>query len=319
MTFKQDEIVLDVTAIKPKLKHTTIFQYFDALEPGESFVITNDHDPKPLYYQMLSERGQNFYWQYLQDGPDTWQVRITRMADEQQVTVGELAAEDMRKAEVFKQYGIDFCCGGYKTLDEACAEKGLNKSEVEAAIESNEYQSNPYVRFQEWKPAFLADFIEENHHHYVKNKIPEIKQYVHKIAQVHGGSHPELHQLKEAFGELAEELKNHMQKEEEILFPYIRHLQEAVMNNQKPEEPSFGSVENPIRMMEQEHHDAGENMDQIRSITSGYTLPEDACASYQFAFQMLEEFERDLHQHIHLENNILFPRAKEMEQWTAGN
>lgn len=319
MISEKDEIVLDVTLIEPKQKHPTIFQYFDALEPGESFVISNDHDPKPLYYQMLGERGQTFYWEYLEEGPETWKVRITKMTGEQQETVGELAARDMRKAEVFKQYGIDFCCGGNKTLDEACEEKGVNKAEVEKELENNQAQGHQYVRFREWKPAFMADFIEENHHEFVKHRIPEIKKYLHKIAQVHGANHPELHQLKEAFGELAEALKSHMQKEEEILFPYVRELQKAIVNKQELKEPHFGNVENPIHMMEQEHNDAGENMDQIREITSDYTPPADACASYNFAFQMLEEFEGDLHQHIHLENNILFPEAKEMEKWAREN
>ena len=318
MISQQDEIILDVTAIEPKHKHPTIFQYFDALEPGESFVISNDHDPKPLYYQMLGERGQTFYWEYLEEGPETWKVRLTKMTGEQQETVGELAAKDLRKAEVFKKYGIDFCCGGSKTLDEACEEKGLDKESVEKELEGNQTQAMQFVRFNQWKPAFLADFIVENHHQFVKNRIPEIKKYLHKIAQVHGPNHPELHNLKDAFSYLADELKHHMKKEEDILFPYVRELQEAVMKNRTTEKPHFGSVENPIRMMEQEHQNAGDNMENIRRITSDYTPPEDACASYHFAFQMLEEFDGDLHQHIHLENNILFPEAKKMEEWVSG-
>lgn len=311
---QQEETVLDVTVIEPRQKHATIFQYFDALEPGESFVISNDHDPKPLYYQFLGERGQVFSWEYLEEGPQTWKVRIGKLDQEQKETLGELAAKDLRKAEVFKKYGLDFCCGGSKTLDEACEDKQIDKEALQQELKATDEAQPQFIRFNEWAPTFLADFIVHNHHKYVKERIPEIQKYLNKIAKVHGRNHPELHEVESTFANIAADLTDHMQKEEMILFPYIHQLQEALDEGQKPRSPEFGTVSNPIQMMEQEHQEAGETMETIRKQTSDFQLPEDACASYQLSFQMLEEFEGDLQQHIHLENNLLFPQAKEMEK-----
>jgi uncharacterized protein (DUF2249 family) len=129
------EKIVDVPSLEPRLKHPTIFQTFDELQPGESFIIHNDHDPKPVYYQLLGERGDVFTWEYLLQGPDFWDIRVTRRGEEEQETIGQIAAKDLRKAEVFKKFGIDFCCGGKKTVREVCAEKGIDATIVEKELQ----------------------------------------------------------------------------------------------------------------------------------------------------------------------------------------
>ena len=278
--------------------------------------IHNDHDPKPLYYQLLGERGNIFVWEYLEQGPEWWKVRIVRrITSENDETLGQIAAKDLRKAEIFQRYGLDFCCGGKKTVKQACKEKGLDVTKIEQELQQAD--KNPVTRplpYSDWSLDFLADYIVNTHHSYVKKSLPEIRGYAAKVAQVHGSSHPELPAVQQLVEEVARELTSHMLKEEKVLFPYIKDLV-AANNNEKPLQAAhFGTVQNPINMMEMEHEMVGKNLEEIRMLTNNYALPEDACASYRLLFRMQEEFENDLHIHIHLENNILFPKALEIER-----
>jgi regulator of cell morphogenesis and NO signaling len=308
---------LDVTLIEPRLKHPTIFQRFDALKGGESFVIHNDHDPIPLYYQMIAERGQTFEWEYLLKGPEIYEVKITKLnVGETSKTIGELVVSDYRKAEVFRKFGLDFCCGGKRTVKEACEKKGINPELVEAELKAVEQtgNGNRHLDFNSWDLDFLADYIINTHHKYVRESIPMLDELSQKVARVHGDRHPELIEIEKHYREVSEELTMHMQKEEYILFPFIKKLALAKKNGETPEAPGFGTIENPIRMMEAEHVSAGENLEAARQLSNNYTLPEDACNSYRILFAKLDEFERDLHDHVHLENNILFPKAIQLEK-----
>ncbi len=307
---------LDVTKIEPRLKHPSIFEKFDALADGQSFVIHNDHDPVPLYYQMIAERGQIFEWEYLKKGPEIFEVKITKLkAGEKSKTIGELVASDYRKAEVFRKFGLDFCCGGHKTLKEACDKKGINVLEVESAIAEIEKTSkNNQQDFNNWELDFLADYIVITHHKYVTEAIPMLNEFSAKVARVHGSSHPEVIEIAKHYNAVAEELSMHMPKEENILFPYIKSMVEAKRKELPISSPGFGTIANPIRMMEAEHVSAGGNMEKVNELSNGYAPPVDACASYRVLFAKLKEFEEDLHQHIHLENNILFPKAIELEK-----
>lgn len=307
---------IDVTLLVPRMKHPTIFQRFDELSDGEDLTISNDHDPKPLYYQLLSERGEIFQWDYLQQGPERWVVRITKNISANSKTVGEIAASDWRKADVFRKFGIDFCCGGKKTLEEACAESNVDRARLESEL--NQLPSVSAARplpFNEWKLDFLADYIVNTHHTYVRKSLPDIRGYAYKVAAVHGEFHPEVREVHRLVEDLAEELTSHLAKEENILFPYVKAL---VSGEQITSACNFGSVANPIAVMEHEHDSAGEILRQIRALTHGYKVPADACASYNLLYKMLEEFETDLHTHIHLENNILFPKALTLERERAG-
>ncbi len=307
---------LDVTVLEPRQKHPTIFRYFDDLEEGESLVIHNDHDPKPLYYQLLGERGNIFSWEYLEQGPLVWEVKISKnISGEAGETLGEIATKDLRKAEIFKKYGLDFCCGGKKTLKQACAEKGLDAAAIEQELAQTNISANLRpLPYNDWSIDFLADYIQNMHHGYVRKTLPEIRSYAAKVAAVHQQEHPELIQIAELVEEIHEELSAHMVKEEKVLFPYVKELVKAKANTQPLYAAQFGTVQNPINMMEMEHEMVGKNLEQIRLLSKNYALPADACASYKLLFSLLNEFESDLFIHIHLENNILFPKALQLEK-----
>lgn len=312
--------ILNVTLIEPRLKHPTIFEYFDALKEGEEFTILNDHDPKPVYYQLLGERGDIFVWKYLEQGPEWWKVGIKKkVSGANDETLGQIATKDLRKAEIFKKYGLDFCCGGKKTVKEACAEKGLDVTVVEHELQQAEKEttSSPLPRplpYNDWKLDFLADYIVNTHHSYVKASIPELIKYADKVAKVHGGHHQELLDIRQLVEEMSAEMTEHMEKEETFLFPYIKELVLTKKKDQESGRNSVNAVKKPIELMEKEHEIVGKSLSDIRMLSNGYALPEDACASYGLLYKMLEEFEGDMFTHIHLENNILFTKALEIEK-----
>jgi regulator of cell morphogenesis and NO signaling len=307
---------LNVTALEPRQKHPAIFEIYDQLQLGEAFVIDNDHDPKPLYYQLLAERGPVFGWEYLENGPTLWKVKISKNGKNgNEPTIGEIVTQDYRKAQVFKSFGIDFCCGGKKTIKEACLKKGINEVDVinalDAATSTTGGNENDY---QKWDIGFLTDYIINTHHQYVKENTSFITELANKVARVHGQQHPELVKVAQLFNEVGKDLLLHLSKEEHILFPFIKELALIERNHGILPEASFGSVSNPIYIMESEHEHAGEILQEIREITADFKLPADACNSYTILYKKLDEYENDLHKHVHLENNILFPKAIATEQ-----
>jgi len=311
------EKVLNVTLLEPRLKHPTIFSWFDELSPGTGFTLQNDHDPKPLYYQLLGERGNIFDWEYLEQGPEIWRIHISKKpVDEKEETLGEIAAKDLRKVEVFKKYGLDFCCGGKKTVKEACRDKGLDVTKVEAELKNADksLSTAPPLRYNDWELDFLAEYIQNVHHDYTRKVTPDLSSYSAKVAKVHGNRHPELETISGLVNDVCTEMASHMVKEEKILFPYIKELVKAKRTGKDFQKGPFGSIQSPISIMEQEHDVVGRKMDMIRVLSKNYTLPEDACASYSYLFKLLQEFENDLFVHVHLENNILFPKSLELEQ-----
>ena len=222
--------------------------------------------------------------------------------------VGKIVAENFRTAKVFTEYGIDFCCKGAVKLSDACSTRGLDIEEVVEKLEviMQVADKSPY---QEMSLSQLIDHIVNVHHKYVEETIPALKFYLEKIERVHGDRHPELTAVRQEFFEAADALTIHMKKEEFVLFPYIKAMEEAKQSDFPLSKPHFGHIENPIAMMEDEHDTEGERFRRIDSLTQGYTPPVDACQTYRVAFSMLQEFEQDLHTHIHLENNVLFPKA----------
>ncbi len=307
------ENIINVTLIEPKLKHPTIFKRFDELNEGESLTIHNDHDPKPVYYQLLGERGNIFTWEYLEEGPEWWKVKIQkRISGENDETIGELATKDLRKIAVFKKYGLDFCCGGKKTVKEACAEKGLDVTKIEQELQqADKMPASHPIPYDEWNLDFLADYIVNTHHRYVRKNLPEITAYADKVMKVHSDRHPELIKINKLVQEVNTTLTAHLEEEENILFPKIKSL---VNGGAAQNVTNTASLKNLIDTTEAEHEIVGKELEIIRKLSNNYTLPEDACASYSLLFRMLDEFEDDLHLHIHLENNILFPKALQLEK-----
>jgi regulator of cell morphogenesis and NO signaling len=230
-------------------------------------------------------------------------------------TVGEIAAETPNATREFEKLGIDYCCGGSRTLGEVCAEAKISVDEVLARLEKSTAVTAPGDG-KDWRNLPLADLIEHitsTHHVFVREECPRIDALAAKVVGVHGKNHPELLQVQAVFSALAEELRVHLMKEEQVLFPFIFRLEESFVAGEPAPPAMFGPVVNPVRMMMQEHDGAGEALRALRSATSDYKTPADACISYRTLYQALQGFEADLHQHIHLENNILFPRAIAME------
>jgi len=231
-------------------------------------------------------------------------------------TVGELVTERPSRARVFERFGIDYCCGGRQTMVDAAAQKNVDQAALLAALREVDAQpATPEER--NWAKAPLAELIDhivKTHHKFTREETARLGTLLEKVCSVHGKNHPELFNIRDTFANLAAELRLHLMKEENILFPYIVRLEEAVIQKDPVLPAPFGTVQNPIRMMTQEHDGAGAALRQMREASNNFRLPQDACISYQTLYQALAGFEADLHQHIHLENNILFPRAVEMEE-----
>jgi regulator of cell morphogenesis and NO signaling len=230
-------------------------------------------------------------------------------------TVRDYAIETPQTIPVFEKLGIDFCCGGNRPLEEACASANLDLDQVLQSLETAIAEPvRPSDR--ELKSGSLAELISHivrTHHAYVRTQIPEVERLLDKVHSKHGENHPELTTIHSTFHVLAQELTMHMMKEENVLFPYIERMEEAVLQHEPILPPPFGTVANPVRMMEHEHQDAGVALKTLRATSQDYTPPEDACTSFRALYTALANFEKDLHQHIHLENNVLFPRALAME------
>lgn len=231
-----------------------------------------------------------------------------------QTVIGELVAQEYRTASVFKENGIDFCCNGNRTIQEVCDQKQIESAVLIALLESLiDQDSGSSLNYNSWPLDLLADYIEKIHHRYVQNGIQDITTFLGKIVSVHGKTHPELAIIAQLFAASAGELTAHMKKEELILFPYIRQLEQAKHSTTKLQ-AAFGSVQQPIRMMMHEHDTEGERFRKINVLTDGYHPPLDACNTYKVTYSLLKEFEDDLHLHIHLENNILFPKSIALEE-----
>jgi len=229
--------------------------------------------------------------------------------------IGQFVADDFRTAAVFNKYGIDFCCKGHKTIETVCDQKGIKSdSLLEELQDVLKNSPDPSVDYKTWPLDLLAEYIEKKHHRYVEEKIPVLRQFLGKLCHVHGERHPELFEVNQLFNASANELVSHMKKEELILFPYVKKMVKAKLENESLSAPPFGTVKNPITMMMQEHDNEGERFEKIAKLTDNYSTPADGCTTYRVTYAMLNEFEQDLHVHIHLENNILFPKAMKLEQ-----
>ena len=281
---------LDVTKIEPKFKHPTIFKYFDALNPGERFIIDNDHDPKPLYYELLAERGNIFTWEYLEQGPERFKVQITKNPAETTIQSGAIPEKDIKKAEFLKEKGVKFGCSD-------------SKSETTKSTD-----------YDEWELDELADYIVNTHHQYIKDNAQNLNGLAIKVSEHHGTDHPELHRVATQTHHFLQDLLDHIANEEEVLFPVIK--QGLARNNGSNEKMTYevGTLDHPISILLKEHEIAGEDLNFLRRITNNFTPPKNACNSFSYLYEKLKEFEADLLVHLRLENDYLFPRALELDK-----
>jgi regulator of cell morphogenesis and NO signaling len=236
----------------------------------------------------------------------TWTTRTT---------VGQLVTERPARARIFERLGIDYCCGGRLPLADACAKRGLDPDTVADQIRADDQAADAPDDGPDWAAASasdLADHIEATHHARLREQLPRLTAMAVKVAQVHGGRHPSLVQLRNVFERFALELNSHMAKEERILFPWIRLLEHNA-------DGAPAGVSNPVAQMIHEHDDAGDDLAQMRALTNGFTPPPDACGTWRVLLDELRQLEADMHQHVHKENNILFPKAIELDRARAAD
>lgn len=299
---------LNTTNYEPQFNYAEISEKINHLNSNENFVFQCRQDPNYLYNELSAKLGSSFRWESAENGQEGWEVKITKIDSSTSIpTIGEMVAKNYKKAEVFKKFGIDFCCGGKKSVAEACKEQAINFKDVERAL----FQVDLEValvpqNFDELGIENLIDYIVTTHHQYVINNIPILFDFINKVKEVHGHKFPETLIIAEKFQTIALELIDHMEKEEQVLFPRIKYLN----NKEIIKEDLICGIALPIETMENEHENVGRIFKEIRKITNHYTPPNGACTTFKIAYKKLHEFEEDLHQHIHLENNILFKKCE---------
>ena len=242
-------------------------------------------------------------------------MKELEMKDSELITlrIGDIVADNYHAAGVFKEFGIDFCCGGGVSLEKACEKRNIDIARVVAKLNLlHKSDLNPDQNYNAWEPGYLIDHIEKTHHNFVRTKTGEIAAYAEKVARVYGEQYPENVEIFEKFVALSKELLNHLESEEVRVFPLIRTIFEARMRGEKISQEIIDSLRKELDLMEKEHEGAGDIMKEIRELSNQFTPPADACRTYQILYLNLAGFEEDLHKHVHLENNILFKKAEQL-------
>ncbi|HQW45680.1 MAG: iron-sulfur cluster repair di-iron protein [Bacteroidetes bacterium] len=230
-----------------------------------------------------------------------------------ELKIADVVSENIKTADIFKKYGIDFCCGGGISIFKACEKKNIDYDELINELNHVDKHGMPTHNFNKWGLDFLADYIVNTHHAYVLDAFVLLDAYTNKVSKVHGVHHPPVLEIERFYQSVKAELLQHMHKEEGILFPYIKQLIQIKNGNDPKINFPFGSIQIPIQLMEKEHQNAGDALRQIATLSNNYTTPEWACNTFKALYAKLDEFEQDLHLHVHLENNILFPKAIDLE------
>ncbi len=232
---------------------------------------------------------------------------------DQQRTVGEIVAADFRTARIFDKYGIDYCCGGKIAFQDVCLEKGIDPAELSREIEA--VKKTPLEKsqnFSAWPSSFLADYIITTHHTYLRDNLDQIASYTRKIAEVHGEKHPEVREITAIFAGIVKDMYVHLKEEEDVCFPAIKRVEEAKKLGKSPSVEDIEIITRSLERFEAEHDEVGEAAHKISELSQNYSLPDDACNTFLITYQKLKEFEEDLHKHVHLENNVLFPKVSRL-------
>jgi regulator of cell morphogenesis and NO signaling len=228
-------------------------------------------------------------------------------------TIGKIVAEDYRTAKVFEGHGIDFCCGGNTALRTICKEKEIDIALLTQELEAA--KNKPVERsqdFSSWELSFLADYIVNVHHNYLKENMDKIDEYTGKIADVHGSNHPEVVKIAVIFSKIVIHLKAHLKEEEETFFPALKRVDANKKASTKPAGKDVEIMQESLKNLVAEHEEIGDAVHDIHRLATGYTIPDDVCNTFALTYRKLKEFEEDLHKHVHLENNILFPKARQL-------
>lgn len=237
-----------------------------------------------------------------------------RAAITAETTIGEIVAADYRTAGIFEGHGIDFCCGGKIPIAEACKAKGIELVALVSELES--LQHEPFDRSQNyssWSLSFLADYIVNTHHVYLKENDDQIVAYAQKIASVHGERHPEVIRIAAIFEKIATDLVAHLKEEEEVFFPALKRAEAARTNgSNQPDAKDRETIKNSLVRLHRDHEEVGDAIHEIRRLANGFKIPDDVCNTFMLTYRKLDEFEEDLHKHVHLENNILFLKAAQL-------
>jgi regulator of cell morphogenesis and NO signaling len=234
----------------------------------------------------------------------------TEQAIHDGMTVGRLVAEDYRISRVFEKYGIDFCCGGKVTLSEVCREKGIDPDVLMQEIETVKSMAlDRGQNYSSWSLSFLADYIVTTHHAYLRESMEEIAGYARKTAGVHGANHPEVIEISKIFDKIVTDMSAHLREEEEVFFPAVKRVEAAAKDGTETNAEDLATIRESLEKLGAEHDEIGDAIHAIRFLSKEYALPDDACNTYMVTYRKLQEFEDDLHKHVHLENNILFPKA----------
>lgn len=228
-------------------------------------------------------------------------------------TIGEIVAADYRTVKVFETHGIDFCCGGKVALSAICQEKGINPDTLLrdiAAIKTEQIDRSQ--NYSSWELPFLVDYIINTHHAYLKENDVKIASYAQKIAGVHGAHHPEVVEIATIFQKIATDMAAHLLEEEEVFFPAVKRADSERKNGNSPSKEDSNVIKESLAKLGREHEEIGDAIHAIRHLSKDFALPKDTCNTFMITYQMLKEFEDDLHKHVHLENNILFPKASQL-------
>lgn len=292
---------------------------FDSLQPGKGFIIHDDNDPHSIYSQMLKEKGDSFSWEYLEVGPKKWTVKISKKdPDHCGETIGEMAVADHRKALVLRKYGLDYSFKGKLTIKQACEEREISTKNVTRELSASGKHSLMYtINYSNWEIEYLVDFIITNHHQYTRKTLAQVTEIFRKNSNHIAQNHPAVLPVLDLFIQLKDAMMVIMNEEEQVLFPQVRFLSQAAKGNIAANLLPAGSVKHPIKRIESAHQRIGELLLQLNELTSNYTSPAIHSSFYNEILQALNAFDNDVHQHVHVENNILFKKAILLEEQCA--
>lgn len=331
--------VLNAIVLDPSVKFKTIMENYNNLKEGEAFILHNDHDPKPLFYQLTATQGDVFTWEYLKQGPDIFDIRIakkfldanTKVNDKEQLeiindnirfsdnvpeTIRTIVAMDYRKVDVFKKFNIDYAWNANYSINEICKALSIDEELIrkELSIIEKDYQSLiPSEDYYQWNMEFLTDYILRTHHQYVKDNAEKISQLAENAAKKLGDKIPELLKFGDGVRPMLKDFMVHMSKEEDVLFPAIKQMLKLYHKGMKNTNPG-GAIANAVAKMEEEHDETKSYLTYFKKISNNYLITEDTPDIQKELYKEIQLFENDTYKHVHLENNILFPKLIILEQ-----